>query len=64
MYTCICDLYQNNSWNRCEEKHEIKVKEKTQGDFFYIRVDLILITIDNIPPKLIYELVQSMVLLL
>ncbi len=34
MYMCICDFYQNNSWNKCEEKHEFKVKEKTGGDFF------------------------------
>jgi hypothetical protein len=58
MYTCIRDFYQNNLWNKCEEKHEIKVKEKTQVISFYIWIDLILITTKNIPPKLIYELVQ------
>jgi hypothetical protein len=41
-----------------------KWKKKLKVISFYIWIDLILITIENIPPKLIYELVQSMVPLL
>lgn len=39
-------------------------KKKLEVITFYIRIDLILITMENIPPKLIYKLVQSMVPLL
>lgn len=64
MYTWIYDFYQNSSWNKCEEKMKSMWKKKLEVISFYIQIDLMLITMENIPPILIYELVQSMVPLL